>query len=234
MKTFFEKHETVFCMSLIAGYVVIESLCMESFGIADYRSVIVNTLFSFLLVWLMRKLGGYQYYGLRGVHDAKRYLYFLPLVLIATVNLWNGINLNHTAYEVVCHILYMMNVGFIEEVIFRGFLFRMVEKENVTKAIILSAVTFGIGHLVNLRGVDNLIPTLLQVCYAISIGFAFVMVFHKSKSLLPCIVTHMVVNASSIFGVENDTLMYIGSAIIIIVTGFYAFYLSRLQEETDH
>ena len=68
----------------------------------------------------------------------------------------------------------MINVGFIEEVIFRGFLFKMMAKDNLKLAIIVSAVTFGIGHIVNLLNGGDLIPALLQIFYAIALGYLFV------------------------------------------------------------
>ena len=54
------------------------------------------------------------------------------------------------AVDTVCYILSMLCVGFLEEVIFRGFLFRALAKENVNKAIIITSVTFGLGHILNL------------------------------------------------------------------------------------
>jgi hypothetical protein len=38
----------------------------------------------------------------------------------------------------------------IEEVIFRGFLFKALQKDKLSVAIIVSSVTFGFGHIVNL------------------------------------------------------------------------------------
>ena len=64
----------------------------------------------------------------------------------------------------------MINIGFLEEIIFRGFLFKMLEKDNVKTAIIVSSITFGMGHIVNLLNGADLVPTLLQVCYALAIG----------------------------------------------------------------
>lgn len=58
----------------------------------------------------------------------------------------------------------------------------MMGNENVKRAIIVSAVTFGIGHIVNLLNGAELIPTLMQICYAISRGYLFVIIFYKSKS----------------------------------------------------
>lgn len=62
-----------------------------------------------------------KYYGLTKVRNPKKYLFFIPLILIATVNLWNGININNRTNEIIFYILTMINVGFIEEIIFRGF-----------------------------------------------------------------------------------------------------------------
>ena len=86
----------------------------------------------------------------------------------------------------------MLCVGFVEEVIFRGFLFRAMEKDNVKTAIIVSSVTFGLGHVlkpVNGSGA-GIAENLIQVTAAIAIGFLFVILFHCGESLLPCIITH--------------------------------------------
>ena len=187
--------------------------------------------FSIALLIIMIILKRTSYYGLTKVKNSKEYLYFIPLLLIASVNLWNGFNINNSASEIIFHILTMINVGFIEEIIFRGFLFKMMEKENVKRAIIVSAITFGIGHIVNLLNGADLIPTLMQICYAISIGYLFVIIFYKSKSLIPCIITHSLVNSLSIFNVENAISLYVVSAFLIIVPLWYAGYINKKVKE---
>ena len=159
MNKIFEKHETLFCILLIVLYIVINSFCLQNFGITDYRSVLINTIFSVTLIILMILLKRTTYYGLTKVKEPKKYLYFIPLIILLTVNLWNGINLDNKTSDIIFHILNMFNIGFIEEIIFRGFLFKMMEKDNVRAAIIVSAVTFGIGHIVNLFNGAELIPT---------------------------------------------------------------------------
>jgi membrane protease YdiL (CAAX protease family) len=121
----------------------------------------------------------------------------------------------------------MINIGFIEEVIFRGFLFRMMEKNNVKSAIIVSSLTFGIGHIVNLLNGADLIPTLMQICYATATGYLFVILFHKSKSLLPCIITHCLVNSLSIFQVETTLSLYIAPVFLTMIPLAYAIYIDK-------
>ena len=231
MKKIFEKHETLFCILLIVVYVVVNSYCIQNFGVEDYKSTIINTVYSITLIVLIIKLKRVSYYGLAKVSNLKKYLYFIPLVLIISVNLWTGINITNTQNEIIFYILTMINVGFIEEIIFRGFLFKMMAKDNIKRAIIISAITFGIGHIVNLLNGKNLIPTLMQICYAISIGYLFVIIFYKSKSLIPCIITHSLVNSLSIFNIENEVSLYVSSAFLIVVPLIYAIYINKTIRE---
>ena len=233
MKKIFEKHETLFCILLIVAYILVNSYCIQNFGIEDYRSTIINTIFSIALIILMIILRKTSYYGLTKVTNLKAYLYFIPLFLIVSVNLWNGININNSASEIIFYILTMINIGFIEEIIFRVFLFKMMAEDNVKRAIIVSAITFGIGHIINLLNGADLIPTLMQICYAISIGYLFVIIFYKSKSLIPCIITHCLVNSLSIFNVENTISLYVSSVFLIIVPVFYAIYINKNIKEED-
>ena len=124
----------------------------------------------------------------------------------------------------------MFNIGFLEEIIFRGFLFKMMAKDGLKSAIIVSSLTFGLGHIVNLLNGADFIPTLMQVCYAVSIGYLFVVIFHKSKSLVPCIITHSVFNAVSIFN-DGSTSIYIRSIVIIALTLGYAIYINKTVKE---
>lgn len=231
MKKIFEKHEILFCILLIVVYILVNSYCIQNFGVEDYRSTIINTVFSVALIILMIILKRTSYYGLTKVKNLKKYLYFIPLILIVSVNLWNGVNINNTASEIIFHILTMINVGFIEEIIFRGFLFKMMAKDNTKNAIVVSAITFGIGHIVNLLNGADLIPTLIQICYAMSIGYLFVIIFYKSKSLIPCIITHSLVNSLSIFNIDNEISLYIAPIFLIIVPLVYAAFINRTIKE---
>lgn len=233
MKKIFEKYEAMFCILLIVLYIVINSFCLQSFGATDYRSTVINTLFSLGLIILMLCLKRTEYYGLRKAEHAKELLYFIPLALIISVNLWNGINISNTPSEIVFHILNMLNIGFIEEIIFRGFLFRMMEKDSPKAAIAVSSITFGIGHIVNLFNGADLVPTLLQVCYAMAVGYLFVIIFHKSKSLIPCIIAHSVNNALSVFNAENTVSMYIAPVFLMVVPLVYAVYINRRVKDKE-
>ena len=232
MKKLYEKSEIWFAVIWIIVYVVLCSVAdsfSESLGVMKSVTAPLCVLLSVILFLWIRKNGLSEKYGLipfKG--NLKKYLYFAPLLLIMSMNLWNGVTLNVFVAESVLYVLSMLCVGFIEEVIFRGFLFNAMCKSNVKQAIIVSSVTFGLGHIVNLLNGRELVSTLLQLCYAIAIGFLFTIIFYKGKSLLPCIITHSVFNSLSAFGVEgSQTYHMVRAALLCVISVGYALWILR-------
>ena len=232
MKNNIIKFETPITFILIISYLVLNSYCLNNYGLTDFRSFILNLILVFIIVIYIFKNNLGSYYGLTSFPKLSQYLYFLPLLLMISVNLWNGININNTTTEIIIFMLTMFLIGFLEEIIFRGFLFKMMAKDNVKLAIIVSSVTFGVGHVINLFNGASLIPTLLQIMYATSGGFLFVIIFYKSNSLWPCIITHSLINALSIFNnVENTLSLYIAPLFLILISFLYAGYIIKSQNK---
>lgn len=225
MEKAFEKHETLFTILLIIIYVVLNSFLIQNFGYTSYQSVIANTILSIIIMTLIIIIKRVNYYGLKKTNNSKKFLYFIPLFIISLFNIRNGIHINNSPSEILFHILTMINIGFLEEIIFRGFLFKMIEKDNIKKAIIISSITFGIGHIVNLLNGTDFLPTLLQVCYAVSIGYMLVIVFYKSKSIIPCVIFHGIFNSLSIFNNDNSQIWAI--VILIALCLGYAIYINK-------
>ena len=128
----------------------------------------------------------------------------------------------------------MLCVGFLEEVIFRGLLFNAMRKDGVKSAIIVSSLTFGIGHIVNLFNGSGaeLLPNLLQVVYATAAGFMFVMIYYKTESLIVCILAHGVFNALSVFVNEaavTDVMRILSCVFLIVVCGGYGAYIAKAE-----
>lgn len=208
------------------------SYCMKNFGFTSPISFVVNTIFSAVLITLILISKKSKYYGLKKAENTRKLLYFIPLVVISTVGIWRGINIKNSISEITFRVLTMINVGFLEEIIFRGILYKSIEKDNKKLAIIITSITFGIGHIVNLLNGADLIPTLMQICYATALGFLFVTILNKSKSLIPCIVSHIVINSLSIFEVENTKLsIIITSLILILISVSYTVFINKTIKE---
>ena len=238
MRKLYEKNEQNFSYLWIAIYVIAVSVAENlSAGLGTAKIVtapVCVAMAAFLLVWIKRN-GLTEKYGLgKASFDGKQYLYFLPLILIASTNLWNGIQMRLSVTETVLHILSMICVGFLEEIIFRGFLFKALCRDNLKQAVVISSVTFGFGHIVNLLNGAELLPTLLQICYAAAIGFLFTVIFLKSGNLIPCIITHSVVNSLSAFAVEGSEMLDILTAIVlIVVSAAYAVWILKHMKKEE-
>ena len=206
MKKLYEKNELTFALVWIAVYVAGTSLAealSETAGTYKLFSAMFHiALTAGLLLWVRRN-GLAEKYGLfLPRYRLARAWFFIPLALVCLYKVVFSPALRFSATESILFVVSMLCVGFLEELIFRGFLFRAIEKENLTRAIIISSVTFGIGHIVNLLNGQDLAETASQIIFAVFVGFALVILFHKGKSLVPCIVFHGVFNALSV--VAND------------------------------
>ena len=100
-------------------------------------------------------------------------------------------------------------------------------------ATIVSSITFGIGYIVNLLNGADLLPTLMQVCYAIAIGCMLVMIFYKNKSINPCIIFHGIFNSLSVFATGDSSI--ISSIILITLCLVYTLYIiKKLKHSSMH
>ena len=233
MKKFYDKSNLWFSIIWIIAYVVLFSLAdglSEKTGYMKSITVLVGLLLSTIIIIFLKKNNLLEKYGLCSFKGSfKSFLYFIPLLAILTVNLWNGIKMNTSLINTILFIISMICVGFLEEIIFRGFLFVSMSKNGLKSAIIVSSITFGIGHIVNLLNGGDFVPTLLQVFYAIAIGFLFTIMFYKSKSLIPCIIVHAVFNSLSIFSVENSSMTFdiITAIFLCVVSIGYALWILK-------
>ncbi len=66
------------------------------------------------------------------------------------------------------YIIAMLCIGFIEEILFRGYLLQLLLKRSIKVAVIVSSLTFGLGHIVNLVNGTELLPAFLQLIYALA------------------------------------------------------------------
>ena len=256
MKRLYEKNEVYFALVWIGLYVVVMNAALQFCdGFDNLASktavqVIVPVVCILLLssaatIWIIRN-NLTETYGLCSFKGKKGYLLFLPLILMSCINLKNGLAITAPLAVSLLMMINMAAAGYVEELIFRGFLFRAMQKDNLKSAIIVSAVTFGAGHIVNLANTSDVLSVLMQVCYAIAIGFLYTIIVYKGGSLWPCIVSHMFVNGSSVFALEEGLfskllkemygyitpeLVQINSAVLIIlIAGGYTIWLWKKAE----
>lgn len=231
MKKLYEKNEILFAVLWIVAYCALSIPVRGKLG--DESPLMLAALAALALgsAWFIWKNGLREKYGLHAWPEkAARYWYFLPMIVLATGNLWGGVQLAYSGFAQVLAVLSMLLIGFVEEVLFRGFLFKaLLKKDGEKAAIIVSAVTFGIGHIVNLLAGQGNLETVIQVLFAIAWGFLFTFAFYKSGSLWPCILVHGLVNAFSKFSRESMTMGWVYTGATIVLAVVYCLYLARLE-----
>lgn len=238
MYRLYKKDEVKFSLVWIIAYVVLLSVADNLSGSLGFEKIItapVCIVFVLFIIGFMKKYNLSEQYGLCSFKGSqKNFLYFIPLGFITSVNLWNGVAINISAFEIVLFIISMLCVGFIEEIIFRGFLFQAMSRDNIKSAVFVSSITFGMGHIVNLLNGRDLIPTLLQTCYAAAIGFLFTIIFYKGKSLWPCIIAHGIINSLSIFAVQRTQMTSTITAIVLCtISLLYALWILKKAEKSE-
>ncbi len=238
MHKLYKKSEILFFVAWLVVYIVASSFLdslSSSAGIEKIFTAFFHIIMSATAIIWLKKHDLLKKYGICSIKiPASKFLFYIPLAIIVSCNLWFGTALNYTVSETVFYIISMVCVGFLEEFIFRGLLFRAMEKNGLRSAIIVSSVTFGIGHIINLfngSGAD-IVSNLCQIFSAIAIGFLFVIIFYRSKSLLPCIVTHSAINALSVVSKETSSLNnVIISVILTLISLMYIVIILKIKQD---
>lgn len=163
------------------------------------------------------------------IRNMQQALFYSPLVLLAIIQFIPGIKPSLSTADILIFSLLMIGTGFVEELIFRGFLFRGIQsKSGTTRAILISGITFGLGHIVNLMNGYSFTEQFGQIIAAVIIGIILALLVAITGNLLPGIVFHIIFNISGIItdqdpGLQNNIL--IG---ILLLTIPYAFYLFKV------
>ena len=244
MKKLFDKSEVTFAVVLIAVYVIGSSVMKQlsdMIGISFAAETVFLIALSAVLFVFIKKNGLKDHIGLCAPKvPAGKMLFYIPLPIIASVGVIFGFAPQYDAPSLAAHTVCMLFTGFLEEIIFRGFLFRGMAKNNMTAATIVSAVTFGIGHIVNLLNGYELLENIVQIVYAVSVGFLLVFIFIRTGSLIPCIAFHSLNNILAGFGSAQVLVDLAGSeqggmmlnvAIRITLTAAYLLYVLKCTPE---
>ena len=223
MKKLYDKNELWFALVWIIGYCLITIPIRGKLGDESPAMLIALALISAGIFAFVKKYHLEEKYGLvKWKGKASDYWFFIPMLILMTGNLWRGFGIAYSGVAQIFAAVSMFLIGFVEEMIFRGFLFRiLLKKDPAPVAITISAVTFGIGHIVNLFAGQANLETVVQVLFAIAWGFIFTFVFYKSGSLLVCIVVHGMVDVLSKFAASDENMtgayIYITATIVIAI-----------------
>lgn len=226
MIRFYRKNEMLFSIICIVIYVVVFGSLRNLGDDNPYTTAGLAAMSVALLMFALRN-GLADKFGLSSWATNQRgLLYLVPLWVITTSNLWGGIEPHYEGVGLACAVATMTLVGVVEEFVFRGLLFNaMLKDSSETTAIVVSSVTFGTGHIVNLLTGHATLEVGIQIVFAVALGFVFTLVYHKGGSLLPCIVAHSLIDVFSVFSAATGIVDWISVAVCIAIAVAYSAYL---------
>lgn len=174
----------------------------------DFKLEYVNLTFKMGLLFLI----GYSFIRMLRIQTLAgsskqfpwrfKYLNLIPVYLII-IGILSVYSRDFSQIELPNLILLLIGclmVGFAEEYLFRGLLQPLFLKKygsrkyGIFMSILLTAVFFGVFHLINLAKNDNVGQVLVQVVFAMFIGFFFGVLLLKTNKLIPIAITHGLIN----------------------------------------
>jgi membrane protease YdiL (CAAX protease family) len=161
--------------------------------------------------------------------DAKQSLFYIPLGVMVLANGTFLLDTAKPARDILMVIAYMACIGFLEEFLFRGMLFKAIEGQGGTnRAVIISGLLFGVGHIVNLLNGYTGAKQIMQIVMACFIGLVLSVLFVRTKSIVPGMAFHFVFNCASALSrdaapVQNNIMV----GVIIAVAAAYLAYLMK-------
>ena len=210
-------------------------LVIPSEPIADYVISAGYILFLGLNGWLVSS-------GLTRKYrewDRFWYLYLVPFLIVGVMNLveydWAG--LQFSGMNAARWLINNLGVGLFEEMMMRGFVLYLLyrawgrTRKGLIWACIIQAVLFGALHFSNLMQGADFLSVLSQVIYSSFIGLAFGGMALITRSLIPGIVVHGLIDAFGAMDVyfgtsasdlpeaagAGELLMQVGTVFVLFV-----------------
>lgn len=178
----------------------------------------LSVLFAFGYLWKTNK--SLKDFGFQRVmkNTNKLVIWYLPAILIEVMGLFVGFE-NNTLKYIFVTLFMTLGVGIAEELYFRGIILKTLDILGIKKAIIVSALIFGVTHIGNVMGGADLFFTLIQISYAFIIGIVFAQLYILTKSIYLVIFWHFLHDFLCYIQKEPDTKT------TIIIGGFQVFIL---------
>ena len=130
-------------------------------------------------------------------------------LIMLTINTFKGITeIGTPRIGAINGLLYsaalFLSVGMTEELMYRGVIMNFVRetmgegKKSMITSMIISSFLFGAVHLINLMGMgtDDVVGTLCQVGYAMSLGFMLAAVYARSHNIWANAIIHFLFDLS--------------------------------------
>jgi uncharacterized protein len=181
-----------------------------------------NIILTIIAMIFLSVMGWWRIVGFRPPDQPADLLYFTVPFLPAVVSLVAGVELESVI--VVTQLLAITAmVGFAEEAIFRGLMLNALKPRGAWMAAIVSSLLFGLSHSPSVLSGKDLVDVVVQMLYALAIGFAFAALVLKKGILWPLVVAHFLIDFTAMIG-RTDFSPTVNSVLGVAITFVFGSY----------
>lgn len=232
-----ERHPYWFVAMLEIIVIAVYLLAGTIAFVADFSNQalagLANSTLSLLVIGALSALGWWRAVGFRQPTHLRDLLFFLPILLPVLINLTVGLDVPELVMFTQLLALALL-IGFAEEAIFRGLMLNALKPRGLWQAAIMTSLLFGLSHSLNLLSGKSGFEILIQIGYALAVGFAFAALALKKGLLWPLIIVHALINFTGFIGKDTlpafwDTLA--GIAITFLFMSYGLFLMRQPSAE---
>ncbi|HET7370060.1 MAG TPA: CPBP family intramembrane glutamic endopeptidase [Gammaproteobacteria bacterium] len=200
---------------------------------------IANVTLAVVVAGLLTGMGWWREIGFRRLQRRRDLLYFIVPFIPLGINLIPGITFDGAGQVSLILALTLM-IGFVEESIFRGLMLRALKSHGAWKAVISTALLFGLTHVLNMLAGGSLVHQAEQVVYAFAIGFAFAALVMKKGIIWPLILAHFLIDFAHFlqkpgasFAPGTEAAITIGVTAVFLVYGLFIMLRATGQAHAE-
>lgn len=160
---------------------------------------IANSTLSVLAIGALSALGWWRVVGFKRPAQRRDLGFFLLPLLPVLINLAVGLNVPNLLLFTELLAIALL-IGLAEEAIFRGLMLNALKARGRWQAAIITSLLFGLSHSLNLLSGKRVGDILIQISYALAIGFAFAALVLKKGILWPLVIAHALIDFTSFIG----------------------------------
>jgi membrane protease YdiL (CAAX protease family) len=187
---------SILLILLIFGIVIISDHIFQNISSIHglyFKKSIRELFLAVVLSLIVTKLKWWKEIGFRRAKNPKILLIFFPCLIpfaVVLVGMFTG-GIKIISISTTISIgIFVLLVGFVEEVAFRGLMLNALKPRGKWIAVLTTAGLFGLVHALNLLNGASLSSTIIQIFYASVFGFGFAAMALRGKRLWPLIIAH--------------------------------------------
>jgi membrane protease YdiL (CAAX protease family) len=200
----------LFAVGAAGAYATMNQLSYTAPVLISFIPIAITFILYLTLKKKWREIGFKSLSSIPGSHLR----YYFPLVIVLAIIIVNGFK-SLTVGEISFFLFFTLLVGFVEETLYRGIMFRALLQKSKVAAVATTSVLFSITHLLNALSGQSWSQLVLQLFYALLVGVTLSLLILKNDNILPLIAFHFIHNLLQFLGNEQTNM--IGDILIITV-----------------